>query len=71
MKASELITKLSEAITETGADITVYFDTEAAQFDVHLVEISDATLESGVIDERDFILLKCSNDLYNHTRDSK
>lgn len=68
MKAMELVNYLIKNINETGFDSKVYFDTEAASFDFHLVEISHVEQIENIPDGEETIILKCDNNLYNHTR---
>jgi hypothetical protein len=64
MKASELIEKLEGAIEEVG-DGNVYFDTEAACFNYHLVEIEALTYHKEICGNN--ITLFCDTELYDHT----
>ena len=66
MRASELIEFLAKTIKELNRDVDVYFDTEAASFDVHYVEISEVAYVGELIVGEDMAVLKCHNSCYNH-----
>jgi len=66
MKASKLITFLQTAIKKH--DYEIYFDTEAAVFDSHMVQISEAVIIDGdIISGEDMLILKTDNKNYNHS----
>lgn len=70
MKATEFIDQLKKILytVDCPEDIEIYFDTEAASFDTHLVRISDINyLSQEYIGDNDIIVLRCSSEEYIHT----
>ena len=64
MTVIELKKALDNLIKEGKENVEVYFDTEAACFDYHIVKIESITFCGELID--DHVILHCDNRLYIH-----
>jgi len=64
MTVLELKKALDDLIKEGKEDVEVYFNTEAACFDYHIVKIESVTFCEELIDKH--VILNCDNKLYNY-----
>lgn len=60
------MSKVSTIMSETGKDPFIYFDTEAANFAHHLVEIISVTNTGIIVDDETMIVLQCDKKNFKH-----
>lgn len=72
MKTKELYQKLHDIMVKGGSESEVYFDTEAATFNVHCVEITSICYEPKAFgDINTPVTIHCDSSKYKHKENDK